>query len=484
MSYMGKIEGRIKIPTGGWDTTVGGVTATIAAGTYYLSSADSTSEDFLAALATAWAAAAGTTCSITASLGENGTGIVTITFGSAKAITWIDTEIRDLLGFVSDQSSATSHVGTRSARAVWLPSCHYKAPEVPSANFKGLPFTDARMVSNTAGYSWHVAGQMHYQLPIEWPAVSAAKTRISQEITRHTSFERFWRDNIFGAGPWAKPGGPVRLYPNAADDETYVEYRVMEPLGSFEPQPLLEGLPTGPHRVAMRLLAVGDDPLDSATTSLPTFVAAGTPVCLGTAITVTWPTHVADDIGLLFITTDSSEASTLATPAGFVEIADSPQDAGVITTGTRLTVFWCRATSAAMTSPVTNDSGNFQFGVILTFRDCVSSGNPWDVTAGDTNEGGSTAVSIPGDTTTGPNRLIVAACSHATDTALAQFSGWANADLGDVTERFDASDTPSNGGGIGIATGTKASAGAFGATTATLATSSPQARICIALKGE
>ncbi len=264
MSYMGKLEGRIKIPTGGWDTTVGAGTATIAAGTYYISSADSTSEDFLAALETVFAAAASTTCSITISAGENGTGIVTITFGSAKAISWVDVEVRDLLGFAANSASATTHIGTRAARAVWLPSCHYRAPEVPSLEFKGLPYTDTRMVMNKAGYAWHVAGQMHYQMPIEWPAVTAAKTRISQESTVNTSFERFWRDNVFGSASWAKPGGPVRLYPNAADDATYVEYRVMEPLGSYEPQPLLEGLPTGPHRVAMRLLAVGDDPADEA----------------------------------------------------------------------------------------------------------------------------------------------------------------------------------------------------------------------------
>lgn len=261
---MGKLEGRIKAPTGGWDTTVGGATATLAAGTYYISSADSTSEDFLAALATVWAAAASTTCSITISAGENGTGIVTVTFGSAKAIAWVDTEVRDLLGFADNSASATTHIGTMSARALWLPSCHYRAPDVPSDNFKGLPFTDTRMVMNKAGYAWHVAGQMNYQLPIEWPAVTAAKTRISQESTTHTSFERFWRDNIFGSASWAKPGGPVRFYPNAATDSTYIEYRVMEPLGSYEPQPLLEGLPTGPHRVAMRLLAVGDDPFAAA----------------------------------------------------------------------------------------------------------------------------------------------------------------------------------------------------------------------------
>lgn len=260
---MGRLEGRIKVSSA-WTATVGAGTATIAAGTYYHSSVDSTAADFLQTVADAFATAAATTCSVTASLGEGGTGIVTITFGVAKAITWISTDLRDVLGFDTDSASATVHTSTGSARSVWLPNCHYKAPEIPSSDFKGLPYTDTRMVMNTAGYSWHVSGQTHYQLPIEWPAVSAAKTRIARESTNSQSFERFWRDNIFGSAAWGRPGGPVRLYPDAATDTTYVEYRVMEPLGSYEPQPLVEGLPTGPHRVAMRLLAIGDDPSTSA----------------------------------------------------------------------------------------------------------------------------------------------------------------------------------------------------------------------------
>lgn len=262
-SKMGRLEGRIKVSSA-WTATVGAGTATLAAGTYYHSSVDSTAADFLQSVADAFATAASTTCSITASLGENGTGIVTITFGVAKAITWISTDLRDVLGFDDDSASATVHTSSGSARGVWLPSCHYRAPEIPSSDFKGLPYTDTRMVMNAAGYAWHVSGQTHYQLPIEWPAVKAEKTRIARESTNSQSFERFWRDHIFGSAAWGHPGGPVRFYPDAATDTTYVEYRVMEPLGSFEPQPLLEGLPTGPHRVAMRLLAIGDDPSTSA----------------------------------------------------------------------------------------------------------------------------------------------------------------------------------------------------------------------------
>lgn len=478
---MGKVEGRIKVPVAQWTATVGAGTATITTGTYYMSSAGSGASDFLQTVADAFATAGATTCSITASLGENGTGIVTITFGVAKAIAWIDTELRDLLGFTADSASATSHVSTRSARSVWLPSCAFMAPDIPSDNFKGLPFTDNKVVTNKAGYAWHVAGQMHYQLPIEWPAVSAAKTRISQESTVNQSYERFWRDHVFGSASWAKPGGPVRLYPNAATDTTYVEYRVLEPLGSFEPQALLESLPTGPHRVAMRLIAIGDDPTDvvSAAITAPTYQATGTEQSSISAITVAWPTHVAGDVALLLVTTLQAEAATLTTANGFVQVTDTP----ITGTSSNLSVFWCRATSGAMASPVVADAGNYQLGVIVTFRGCVASGDPVDVSAPGT-AASSTSVSVPGDISTQANDMVVAICSGGTDVlGGAQFSAWANANLASVTEIVDVSTDVAGGGILGAACGVKATAGAYGATTATLATASAQCLISIALKG-
>src|SRR3990167_1112188 len=100
----GRLEGQITVPTGGWTATVGGP-ATIAAGTYYAAA-------FLAAVGAAFATAGSTTCAASASLGVSGTGLVTITFGSATAITWVSTDLRDILGFAGNSGSATSHVGT------------------------------------------------------------------------------------------------------------------------------------------------------------------------------------------------------------------------------------------------------------------------------------------------------------------------------------------------------------------------------------
>jgi len=202
-------------------------------------------------------------------------------------------------------------------------------------------------------------------------------------------------------------------------------------------------------------------------------------------ITPVWPAHQANDIALLVVET-ANQAVTLSTPAGFVEVLNSPQGTGTAagTAATRLSVFWKRAASSAESNPTVADSGDHQIAQIITFRGGITSGNPWDVTAGNVASSASTSVSIPGATTTVANTLVVAIVANATDTATAQTGNWANPNLTSLTERADSSTDQGNGGGFGVATGVKATAGAYVATTATLATSSVQGRMSIALKPE
>jgi hypothetical protein len=215
----------------------------------------------------------------------------------------------------------------------------------------------------------------------------------------------------------------------------------------------------------------------------PNFQAAGTPAGSSVDLTIAWPVHQADDIGLFVVETLSTDPAPTA-PTNWGEVADSPQAVPDLagTAETRLSTFWKRAAGAAEADATITDVGNHQIGNILTFRGCIATGDPWDVTAGNHIETASTSVSVPGDTTTVADCLIVAACAAGTDTADDQFSSFANADLTDVTEREDFFAAVANGGGFGVATGVKASAGLFGATTATLATSALQARIMVALK--
>ena len=214
----------------------------------------------------------------------------------------------------------------------------------------------------------------------------------------------------------------------------------------------------------------------------PTYKTAGTEVNGIGAITVAWPTHQSGDVALLVVES-ANQTISLSTPAGFAEVA-AQQGTGTAagTAATRLAVYWKRATTSAETSPVVADSGDHQIARIITFSGTIASGNPWDVTAGDVAASASTSVSIPAATTTVANTLVVAIAANATDTTTAQNSGWTNANLTSLTERIDSNTTTGNGGGFGVATGIKAAAGDYGAMTATLATSSVQGRMSIALK--
>lgn len=209
--------------------------------------------------------------------------------------------------------------------------------------------------------------------------------------------------------------------------------------------------------------------------SVPTFQAAGTLATGAGNISPAWPTHVANDIGLLFVATINQ---AVATPSGWNAVTNGSQGAGTggsIGAAIRLQVFWRRALSNAESAAAVLDGGAGQDGLILTFRGCAASGDPINVAAGNAATSNATAVSIPGATTSGNNCLVVAACAHYD---LRTQSGEANASLAGLAERFDAS---GNFAGLSIVTGSLANAGAYSATTATLNNSSRQGRVSLAL---
>lgn len=212
----------------------------------------------------------------------------------------------------------------------------------------------------------------------------------------------------------------------------------------------------------------------------PVFQAAGTfQSGAGVALTVPWPaSHAVDDIAILVLSNGTAAAVGLATANGFVAIPGSTQTA----TGLGGEVFWCRATSTSMASPITNTAGNNISGVIVTVRGCVTTGNPWEAISTSAKTTTSTATSITGATTLLPETLIVYAAARAADFAANQYSGEADATLTGVAERADNGTVSGNGGGIGIWTGTKATAGAYGPLTATLANTSTELYWSIALK--
>jgi type II secretory pathway pseudopilin PulG len=244
-------------------------------------------------------------------------------------------------------------------------------------------------------------------------------------------------------------------------------------LGAFDDSGITVGSPG--------LLSPLHIPITMNCSGSPTYQAAGTAQSGTGAITVAWPAHQAGDIALLFVESCGGQAATLSTSAGFTNVTNSPQATGAGTAGTRITVFWCRATSSSMSSPTVADPGNHVYGRILTFRGVTTTGNPWDVTEGGTKATASTTTTFGTVTTTVNNDLIVLAASRDNRSTAAAWSNWTNANLSSLTERSDGGTTSGNGGGIGVATGVKSTAGAIGSSTA-LVTSSVDGHMTIALK--
>jgi MSHA biogenesis protein MshQ len=214
-----------------------------------------------------------------------------------------------------------------------------------------------------------------------------------------------------------------------------------------------------------------------APSAAPYFAGLGTAVATG----LNWPTHTVDDIALLFIESAGGEIPTLLDAQGFVEVQNSPQATGAGTAGTRMTVYWARATSTAMVGPTITGPADHAYAQIITYRGAVKSGNPWDITGGGVKAAASTSVTVTGVTTSVPNTLIVQAVARDNDNAAAAFSAETNANLTGIAERSDAGTTTGLGGGFAVWDGTKATAGATGNTTATV-TSSINAFFTIALK--
>jgi hypothetical protein len=166
----------------------------------------------------------------------------------------------------------------------------------------------------------------------------------------------------------------------------------------------------------------------------PQFVANG-PVTGSTgALSVAWPTHETDDIGILWVETANQ---TVSTPAGWTLIANTGTGTAGNASATALWAFWKRAASAAEAAVAITDTGTRQTAFIQTFRGCLTGATPIDVSATSTASG-SASVSITGGTTTVVDTLCVAAVSNALAWATAETvrpSSIANASLASLTKR-------------------------------------------------
>jgi len=228
------------------------------------------------------------------------------------------------------------------------------------------------------------------------------------------------------------------------------------------------------------------------TPSLPTFVSAGTVSSGAAGVTPGVPASTAAD-DILIITVES-ENETAATLSGgnqtWTEIGGAG-GAGVGTgsavDATRIQAFWARRGATTPTMPSTSDTGDHQQVRCTAWRGCYTQGDPIGGSQTSTESGNTDASgSATGFTTLTANEMVLIAIGTALpDTADtgAEFSSPANANLGSVTERTDNTTNAGTGGGMGLISGTKATAGAIGATTFTTAQSTAKAMLVFSLKG-
>lgn len=214
--------------------------------------------------------------------------------------------------------------------------------------------------------------------------------------------------------------------------------------------------------------------------AMPTVYAVGTAASGTGAITPGIPAGTTiNDVLVLFI---ESENQAVGAVAGYAEVLGSPVS---VATGTltRLTVRWHRAASDESGTVTVGDPGDHAIARIVGVRGVITQANPWNVTAAATELVSDTSASCPTVTTTVDNCLVLAAVATGTDVAsTAHASAWTNANLASVTERCDDWTTSGLGGGFAVASGEKATAGAVGATTATLGTANFKALFTLALK--
>jgi hypothetical protein len=202
--------------------------------------------------------------------------------------------------------------------------------------------------------------------------------------------------------------------------------------------------------------------------AIPTIVGVGAGTSGTGAVTPAYPggyTAVADDVALTFVESESTD--TVTPPTNWALLIASNLASGVTS---KLSVLWRRLT-AAEAAPTIADAGDHMNARMIIIRGCATTGNPWDVSTQTTEAVADTTVSIPTVTTTVANTLVLAAFGTGQDIAsTAGATGWANANLASpsITEQMDNWVADGLGGGFAMAAGGKASAGATGATTATL----------------
>jgi hypothetical protein len=202
----------------------------------------------------------------------------------------------------------------------------------------------------------------------------------------------------------------------------------------------------------------------------PVYQAATAPAGSSTTLTVAWPSHAINDVAFLHIES-ANQAVSLSTPAGFTLAYEEGFGTAGATGATRLTIFWCRATSAAMTSPVIADPGDHVVGAMFTIRGInPTNAQPWSTIVTRQKAVLSSTSTWDPATVNESGSVVCLLTSSGHDQSGQTGGAITNASLSSITERYDDGIITSNGGHLFLATATfpGASGGSTGTSTATL----------------
>lgn len=185
---------------------------------------------------------------------------------------------------------------------------------------------------------------------------------------------------------------------------------------------------------------------------------------------------------LLLVVEDANEG-TLPTLTGWTIVSGTPSGTGTAagTAATAIRAYYKFAAPGDTLSATLGDLGDHQDGFIMAFEG-VDATTPLDVSAvTSVAASASTSVAFPSITTTTNGALVVCLVANATDTTTRQGSSFAHAGLTGVASG-GANSLQGNGGGIDYLYGVRSTAGATGTGSCTLATSSVQACLTLALR--
>lgn len=154
-------------------------------------------------------------------------------------------------------------------------------------------------------------------------------------------------------------------------------------------------------------------------------------------LSVPWPAgHAANDVAILEVESKDDPD----TPSGWTEVSGSPVTASSGSTAVRLSVFWKRASGGAEANASVTGCGAHGNAVITTYKNVITSGDPFDVLGTTSKNALNKTLSISGvNATEACNDVLYLVARAGDNGSNAQYSNAVNANLVSVTERVDGS---------------------------------------------